>query len=72
MVLNGDQHGRDWLGLHGYDKLMGARPMARLVRDKLKKPLANEILFGSLATGGGCVNVTVEDGELAVRLEGAK
>ncbi|MBP6104376.1 MAG: ATP-dependent Clp protease ATP-binding subunit ClpA [Gammaproteobacteria bacterium] len=72
VVLNVDQFGRDWLGLHGYDKLMGARPMARLVRDKLKKPLANEILFGTFATRGGQVHVTVEDGELAVRLEGAK
>ncbi len=71
IVLEVDKEGRDWLGLHGYDKLMGARPMARLVRDKLKKPLANEILFGSLASGGGKVSVSVKDGDLDLQLAGA-
>ncbi len=41
-----------WLAEKGYDKTMGARPMARLIQEKLKKPLANEILFGSLQNGG--------------------
>ena len=72
ILLEVDQFGRDWLGTHGYDKQMGARPMARLVKDKLKKPLASEILFGRLSGGGGSVNVTVEDGELSMRLEGSK
>uniref|UniRef100_UPI00258FDF37 ATP-dependent Clp protease ATP-binding subunit ClpA n=1 Tax=uncultured Pantoea sp. TaxID=218084 RepID=UPI00258FDF37 len=43
---------RDWLAEKGYDKAMGARPMARTVQDSLKKPLANELLFGSLVDGG--------------------
>ncbi|WP_409439935.1 ATP-dependent Clp protease ATP-binding subunit ClpA [Psychromonas sp. GE-S-Ul-11] len=43
---------RNWLAEHGYDKAMGARPMGRLIQEKLKKPLANEILFGSLQDGG--------------------
>ena len=43
---------RDWLAEHGYDKAMGARPMGRLIQEKLKKPLANEILFGGLQNGG--------------------
>lgn len=61
---------RDWLALHGYDKQMGARPMSRLVKDRLKKPLANEILFGQLAAeGGGRVKIFVENNELRVQIE---
>lgn len=69
VTLEVDKSARDWLAFNGYDKLMGARPMARLVKDKLKKPLANEILFGSLAEGGGRVSVRVENGELRVQIE---
>ncbi len=43
---------RDWLAAKGYDQAMGARPMARTVQENLKKPLANELLFGSLVAGG--------------------
>ncbi len=43
---------REWLAKKGYDKAMGARPMARTVQENLKKPLANELLFGSLVEGG--------------------
>ncbi|KER03901.1 ATP-dependent Clp protease ATP-binding subunit ClpA [Photorhabdus temperata] len=43
---------RQWLCDRGYDKAMGARPMARVIQDSLKKPLANELLFGSLVHGG--------------------
>ncbi|MCL2895432.1 ATP-dependent Clp protease ATP-binding subunit ClpA [Brenneria tiliae] len=43
---------RDWLATKGYDKAMGARPMARVMQENLKKPLANELLFGSLVDGG--------------------
>ncbi|MEK9496868.1 ATP-dependent Clp protease ATP-binding subunit ClpA [Photorhabdus sp. P32] len=43
---------RQWLCDKGYDKAMGARPMARVIQDSLKKPLANELLFGSLVHGG--------------------
>ncbi|MEJ6473914.1 ATP-dependent Clp protease ATP-binding subunit ClpA [Pseudoalteromonas piscicida] len=55
---------RDWLAELGYDKAMGARPMARVIQDNLKKPLANEILFGQLADGG-TVKVTVKDNKLS-------
>jgi ATP-dependent Clp protease ATP-binding subunit ClpA len=48
---------RRWLAVHGYDPLMGARPMARLIQEKIKKPLAEELLFGQLEKGG---HVTVE------------
>jgi ATP-dependent Clp protease ATP-binding subunit ClpA len=53
----------DWFVEHGYDKAMGARPMLRLVQSKIKKPLAEDILFGSLVNGGE-VHVTVEDGDI--------
>ena len=43
---------RAWLAEHGYDKIMGARPMARLIQDKVKRPLAEELLFGRLEHGG--------------------
>ncbi|MDP1603914.1 MAG: ATP-dependent Clp protease ATP-binding subunit ClpA [Legionella sp.] len=54
---------RDWLIEHGYDRAMGARPMARLIQEKIKKPLADELLFGKLAQGGH-VTIQVKDGEL--------
>ena len=43
---------RAWLAEHGYDRIMGARPMARLIQDKVKRPLAEELLFGRLEHGG--------------------
>ncbi|WP_068091973.1 ATP-dependent Clp protease ATP-binding subunit ClpA [Novosphingobium rosa] len=57
-----DAEARAWLGERGYDKLYGARPMARLIQDKVKQPLAEELLFGKLAHGGE-VNVTIKDDE---------
>ncbi len=55
---------RGWLAKHGHDPVMGARPMARLIREKIKRPLADEILFGRLSAGGR-VGVIEKDGELA-------
>ena len=55
---------RDWLADAGYDKAMGARPMARVIQDSVKKPLANEILFGKLADGG-TVKLDVKDNKLS-------
>jgi len=57
------EHARDWLAEHGYDERMGARPMAKLIADMLKKPLADEILFGRLQKGGR-VRVQVRDDTL--------
>ena len=57
-----DHDAREWLGERGYDRLYGARPMARLIQDKVKQPLAEELLFGKLAHGGE-VQVKVKDGE---------
>jgi len=59
--LDVDSPARAWLAEHGYDRAMGARPMDRLVKDMLKKPLANEMLFGNLSQGGGRVKVTVNE-----------
>ena len=57
---------RDWLAEHGFDAQFGARPMARLIQTELKKPLADELLFGGLK-GGGKVRVEVEDGKIVLR-----
>lgn len=59
----------EWLGDKGYDDKMGARPLARVIQEYIKKPLAEELLFGKLAKGG-VVKVGVKDGELDLRLEG--
>ncbi|WP_435235264.1 ATP-dependent Clp protease ATP-binding subunit ClpA [Psychromonas sp. PT13] len=56
---------RSWLAEKGYDRTMGARPMARLIQDKVKKPLANEILFGELQHGGSVtVSLNKKDDEI--------
>ncbi|MCC5883463.1 MAG: ATP-dependent Clp protease ATP-binding subunit ClpA [Halomonas sp.] len=67
--LDVDMEARDWLAEQGYDPSMGARPMARLIQEKLKKPLAELILFGELSEHGGVVHVTVEEGELHLSTE---
>lgn len=58
-----EQAARDWLVEHGYDKIMGARPMARLIQEKVKKPLVDELLFGKLVNGGQVI-LKVKDGQL--------
>jgi ATP-dependent Clp protease ATP-binding subunit ClpA len=63
-----DDEARLWLAEHGCDPKMGARPMARLIQEKIKKPLANDLLFGKLARGGH-VRVYVQDNELAFAME---
>ena len=67
--LDVDLEARDWLAEKGYDPDMGARPMARLIQEKLKKPLAEMILFGELSEHGGVVHVSVEEGELHLSTE---
>ena len=57
---------RHWLAEHGYDQDMGARPMARLIQDHIKRPLAEEILFGALAQEGGVAQIDVVDDQLAL------
>jgi ATP-dependent Clp protease ATP-binding subunit ClpA len=62
-----DSDARDWVADKGYDKLYGARPMARLIQDEVKQPLAEELLFGKLS-GGGEVHVSMKDGKPAFEL----
>lgn len=59
---------KQWLAKEGYDRVMGARPMERLIEEQIKKPLANELLFGGLNTEGGEVRVGVEEGRLQVHI----
>ncbi|RLA43298.1 MAG: ATP-dependent Clp protease ATP-binding subunit ClpA, partial [Gammaproteobacteria bacterium] len=66
VTLEVDAQARQWLAEHGYDEKMGARPMARLIQEKIKKPLAEEVLFGNLSAGGGYVKVSVSEDELVV------
>ncbi|MBV1786600.1 ATP-dependent Clp protease ATP-binding subunit ClpA [Marinobacterium sp. D7] len=69
VVLHVDDDARNWLAEHGYDELMGARPMQRLIQEKIKKPLAEMILFGELAENGGDVDIRVgDDGELELEV----
>jgi ATP-dependent Clp protease ATP-binding subunit ClpA len=66
-----DDAARDWIAERGYDETMGARPMARVIQEHIKRPLADELLFGSLAEGGH-VRVTVgDDDELKLSPESA-
>lgn len=61
--LEVSEDARHWLAVKGYDRDMGARPMGRVIQDQLKKPLANELLFGSLVEGG-TVKVDLADDQL--------
>ena len=65
VTLEIDSAARKWLAENGYDIAMGARPMARLVQEKIKRPLADELLFGKLSSGGH-VRVVLKDKELAL------
>ena len=57
------EEAKKWLGENGFDPAMGARPLARLFEDKIKKPLSKEILFGDIKNGG-IANVIIDDGEI--------
>ena len=58
---------RDWLAERGYDKNFGARPMSRLIDDRIRKPLSEAMLFGALAHGGGKAVVDVMDSEIRLK-----
>lgn len=66
--INIDVDSKIWLADHGYDKKMGARPMSRLINEQIRKPLADELLFGKLSNGGN-VTVTVESGKLKLTIK---
>ena len=65
VTLDLREGGRAWLAKHGYDRAFGARPMARLIQQKIKEPLVDAILFGNLQGGG---NVTVDADEKELKL----
>ncbi len=65
VLIKLDESAREWLAKNGFDARYGARPMARLIHEKIKQPLAHEILFGKLVDGGS-VRVEEKDGELVL------
>ena len=68
VAIEVDEDARAWLAEHGFDKLMGARPMARIIQENIKRALAEELLFGRLE-GGGQVSVGVADDKLSFTFE---
>ncbi len=69
VTIDIDDDARAWLAEHGFEPAMGARPMARVIKEHIKKPLAEELLFGALERGGH-VRISVRDGKLAFAIEG--
>jgi ATP-dependent Clp protease ATP-binding subunit ClpA len=69
VTLQVSEDARSWLAEHGYDKNFGARPMARLIDDQLRKPLAEAMLFGELAEGGGTAKVRIENASLVLQYD---
>ncbi len=67
VTLEVDKEGREWLAKRGYDPRMGARPMARIIQESIKRRLAEELLFGRLMNGGH-VSVTARAGDLQVEI----
>ena len=63
-----DNSARDWLVREGYDEQFGARPMARVIQEHIKKPLADELLFGKLENGG-IVKISVKNGKLQLNIK---
>jgi ATP-dependent Clp protease ATP-binding subunit ClpA len=68
VTVNVEAAARHWLAEHGFDPQMGARPMARVIQEHIKRPLADELLFGRLS-GGGRIRLHVEDNQLKVDIE---
>jgi ATP-dependent Clp protease ATP-binding subunit ClpA len=62
------EEAREWLATNGYDKTMGARPMSRLIQEKVKRPLAEELLFGKLEHGGHVV-VSLDKNDIKVSIK---
>ena len=70
--LHVDDAAIDWFIRNGYSDTMGARPMSRLIQERLKKELAEDILFGDLADGGGDVHVSADDDDIRLDIKGRK
>jgi ATP-dependent Clp protease ATP-binding subunit ClpA len=63
VALSVDDAARRWIATRGYDPKMGARPMARVLQEHIKRPLAEELLFGTLAGGGSVLATVADNGE---------
>lgn len=72
VLLEVSEAAREWLAEQGYDIQMGARPMARLIQDRIRRPLAEQILFGDLAGQGGVARIEVENATLVLTCEPAR
>ncbi|MFT4862308.1 MAG: ATP-dependent Clp protease ATP-binding subunit ClpA [Pseudohongiellaceae bacterium] len=72
VLLHVDELAVDWFVKNGYSESMGARPMGRLIQEKLKRALAEDILFGDLAVDGGEVDVTVRNDDIAIDIKDKK
>ena len=68
VTIDVDEQARGWLAEHGYDRVMGARPMERIIQEHIKRPLAEELLFGQLE-GGGNVRIGADDDGLTFKFE---
>ncbi|MBU0656339.1 MAG: ATP-dependent Clp protease ATP-binding subunit ClpA [Gammaproteobacteria bacterium] len=71
VILVMDEAARHWLAEKGYDRLMGARPMERVIQEHIKKPLADAILFGDLSQGGR-VEISADDDGLVIEMFGTE
>lgn len=69
ITLEVTEEAREWLAVNGYDEKMGARPMARIIQEHIKKPLAEMVLFGSLSEKGGTVQIDIVDNKIAIEVE---
>ncbi|MEC8492817.1 MAG: ATP-dependent Clp protease ATP-binding subunit ClpA [Pseudomonadota bacterium] len=67
VTLEVDEEAREWLAREGYDEKMGARPMQRLIQEKIKRQLSEDLLFGDLVSGG-TVHVGIEDNDLSIKV----
>jgi ATP-dependent Clp protease ATP-binding subunit ClpA len=71
VALHVDDDARQWIAQRGYDPRMGARPMARVIQEHIKRPLAEELLFGRLAKGGHAFG-SVAEGTLKIETRSAE
>ena len=68
VTLEVEDEALEWLARESYDEKMGARPMQRLIQDKIKRKLAEDLLFGDLSKAGGTVRITVENDDIALEI----
>lgn len=72
VTLEVEDEALEWLAREGYDEKMGARPMQRLIQEKVKKQLAEDLLFGDLSKSGGTVHISVQDDDLNIEVLSAE